>query len=118
MLVLLILMEFFTISGITVYNLLYIILQEVKENQKLSDKLRSIHLLTARKHKIDATRQIRQARLLAAKSFNCSLPVHIPHKKQHKITPDWVLRKDKMKEIQDPLTAINFVMESFQVKPK
>jgi len=115
LLVLLILMELLTI---TVYNLLYITLQEVKEDQKLSEKLRSIHLLTARKHKIDATRQIRQARLLAAKSFNCSLPVHIPHKKQHKITPDWVLRRDKMKEIQDPLTAINFVMESFQVKPK
>jgi hypothetical protein len=75
---------------ITVYNLLYITLQEVKEDQKLSEKLRSIHLLTARKHKIDATRQIRQARLLAAKSFNCSLPVHIPHKKQHKITPGYV----------------------------
>lgn len=92
--------------------------QDVRGDKKLSEKLRSIHCLTARKHKIDESRQLRQARLLAAKSFNSSLPVHLPQKKQHKIRPDWVLHKDKMKEIQDPLTAVNFVMDSFQLKPK
>ncbi|XP_063422495.1 abnormal spindle-like microcephaly-associated protein homolog [Mytilus trossulus] len=89
---------------------------EIHQDKKLAEKIRSIHLLTARKHKIDEGRQLRQARLLAAKSFNCSLPIH--HKKQHKIKPDWVLRKDKMKELQDPLSAVNFVMDSFQLKSK
>ncbi|CAG2201877.1 ASP [Mytilus edulis] len=90
--------------------------KEIHQDKKLAEKIRSIHLLTARKHKIDESRQLRQARLLAAKSFNCSLPIH--HKKQHKIKPDWVLRKDKMKELQDPLSAVNFVMDSFQLKSK
>ncbi|VDI49418.1 abnormal spindle-like microcephaly-associated protein [Mytilus galloprovincialis] len=99
-----------------ILGMLDICRMEIHQDKKLAEKIRSIHLLTARKHKIDESRQLRQARLLAAKSFNCSLPIH--HKKQHKIKPDWVLRKDKMKELQDPLSAVNFVMDSFQLKSK
>ncbi|KAJ8300168.1 hypothetical protein KUTeg_021687 [Tegillarca granosa] len=91
---------------------------EICENTKLADKIRSIHSLTVRKHRIDEKRLIRQAKQIAAKSFNSTLPIHLPHKKQYKIRPDWVLRKDNMREIEDPLQAINFVMDSLQICPK
>ncbi|KAK3088174.1 hypothetical protein FSP39_015668 [Pinctada imbricata] len=90
----------------------------IGSDPKFKDKIQSLHVLVSRKNKVNETRQLRQARQLAAKSFNCTLPVHVPVKKVHKIRPDWVLQRDKMHEIDNPMQAINFVMDNYNITPK
>jgi len=87
----------------------------VVENKKLTDKLKSIHTLTSRKHKIEETQRVTRAKMNA--TFNFSFVVRSPVKKQ-KIKPDWSLNKDKMKEIDNPLKAINFVLTNLGIHTK
>ncbi|KAK3591436.1 hypothetical protein CHS0354_033435 [Potamilus streckersoni] len=85
--------------------------------EKITDKLQSIYALTARKNKISENLRVTRAKLAAAKNCNSSFPVPTPVK-HYKVRPDWILKKKKMREIEDPLTAINFVLESFNILPK
>ena len=79
------------------------------------DKLKSIHKLTERKHKVEENQRVTRARMNA--TFNTTLVFRSPVKK-HKIKPDWALHKDKMKEIESPLKAINFVMTNLGLNVK
>ncbi|KAL3871776.1 hypothetical protein ACJMK2_039754 [Sinanodonta woodiana] len=85
--------------------------------EKITDKLQSIYALTARKNKINENLRVTRAKIAAAKNCNSLFPVPTPVK-HYKVRPDWVLKKNKMREIEDSLTAINFVLESFNILPK
>ncbi|KAM8874665.1 abnormal spindle-like microcephaly-associated protein isoform 2-T2 [Spinachia spinachia] len=83
---------------------------EVMKLPKVLDRLRSIYRLTARKHKMDAERTIMKQKMNA--SINGSFFVQATPRKSRpvpKFAPDWVLRKDKLKDIVDPLRAIEMV---------
>ncbi|TKS75147.1 Abnormal spindle-like microcephaly-associated protein -like protein [Collichthys lucidus] len=69
---------------------------EVMKLPKVLDRIRSIYRLTARKHKMDAERTVIKQKMNA-------------------FAPDWVLRKDKLKDIVDPLRAIEMVANTLSI---
>ncbi|NXD78104.1 ASPM protein, partial [Halcyon senegalensis] len=71
--------------------------------------IQSLYKLTARKHKMDVERA-----LVKQKTNTLSgTPLRI--KTVSRIKPDWVLRKDNMQEIVDPLQAILMVMDTLGI---
>ncbi|XP_032428201.1 abnormal spindle-like microcephaly-associated protein homolog [Xiphophorus hellerii] len=90
--------------------------QEVVKLPKVLDRIRSIYRLTARKHKMDEERSITRQRINA--SINGSFfvpPTPRKSKPPPKFAPDWVLRKDKLKDVVDPLRAIQMVAETLAI---
>ncbi|XP_034386222.1 abnormal spindle-like microcephaly-associated protein [Cyclopterus lumpus] len=83
---------------------------EVMKRPMVLERIRSIYRLTARKHKMDAERTVMKQKMNA--SMNGSFLVQATPRKSRpvpKFAPDWVLRKDKLKDIVDPLRAIEMV---------
>ena len=83
----------------------------------MAEKLTSMHAITLRKMSVKEKQQICKNKMAASKSFCGAAPAMTPSKRP-KLCPDWVLRKDKLKEINDPLSALVFVMNCLQVIPK
>ncbi|NXJ36313.1 ASPM protein, partial [Ciconia maguari] len=77
--------------------------------------IQSLYKLTARKHKMDAERTLvkQKTNTLSGTSFVPVTPLRI--KTVSRIKPDWVLRKDNMQEIVDPLQAILMVMDTLGI---
>ncbi|XP_036971161.1 abnormal spindle-like microcephaly-associated protein isoform X1 [Acanthopagrus latus] len=89
---------------------------EVMKLPKVLDRIRSIYRLTARKHKMDAERTVIKQKMNA--SINGSFFVQATPRKTRpvpKFAPDWVLRKDKLKDIVDPLRAIQMVANTLSI---
>ncbi|KAG7514195.1 abnormal spindle-like microcephaly-associated isoform X1 [Solea senegalensis] len=89
---------------------------EVTKLPKALDMIRSIYRLTARKHKMDAERTVTKQKMNA--SVNGSFFVLATPRKSRpapKFAPDWVLRKDKLKDVVAPLRAIQMVAETLSV---
>lgn len=89
---------------------------EVMRLPKVLDRIRSIYRLTARKHKMDAERTVIKQKMNA--SINGSFFVPATPRKANsapKFAPDWVLRKDKLKDIVDPLRAIQMVANTLSI---
>ncbi|XP_063796189.1 abnormal spindle-like microcephaly-associated protein [Pseudophryne corroboree] len=89
--------------------------REIRAIPKAMDRICSIYRLTARKHKMDTARNL-------CKQLMSSTPGHgfgalqatpIRTRIVSRIKPDWVLRKDNMREIVDPLKAIQMVIATF-----
>ncbi|XP_070581728.1 abnormal spindle-like microcephaly-associated protein homolog [Ptychodera flava] len=95
--------------------------QEIVRIPKISDKLRSIHALSARKQKMNAQRaavrnKTLNASTLSTSTFSASI-LATPSKRPG-IRPDWILRHDKMKDLDDPFHAIETVMKVLNLKKK
>ncbi|NWS65941.1 ASPM protein, partial [Crotophaga sulcirostris] len=78
--------------------------------------IQSLYKLTARKHQMDAERTLvkqKTTAFLSGTSFVPVTPLRI--KTVSRIKPDWVLRKDNMQEIVDPLQAILMVMDTLGI---
>ncbi|KAG2461745.1 ASPM protein, partial [Polypterus senegalus] len=87
-----------------------ICIQEVRNFPKVVEHIRSIYNLTSRKHKMDSQRTITKQKMNA--SFNGSFLTQatpIKAKLTKRVAPDWLLRKDSLKEVVDPLQAIQMV---------
>ncbi|XP_073498962.1 abnormal spindle-like microcephaly-associated protein isoform X2 [Phyllobates terribilis] len=89
--------------------------REICAIPKALDRVCSIYKLTARKHRMDTARNIRQQLMSPSQnagnvSFQAT-PVRT--RIVSRIKPDWVLRKDNMREVVDPLKAIQMVMLTF-----
>ncbi|XP_075040271.1 abnormal spindle-like microcephaly-associated protein [Mixophyes fleayi] len=82
---------------------------------KAMDRICSIYKLTARKHKMDTARNLSRQLMgsTSAHGFASLQATPVRTRLVSKIKPDWVLRKDNMKEIVDPLKAIQMVMSTF-----
>ncbi|XP_073427821.1 abnormal spindle-like microcephaly-associated protein [Dendrobates tinctorius] len=89
--------------------------REICAIPKALDRICSIYKLTARKHSMDNARNIRQQRMSSAHSpGNVSFQATpVRTRIVSRIKPDWVLRKDNMREVVDPLKAIQMVMLTF-----
>nr|XP_029504592.1 abnormal spindle-like microcephaly-associated protein homolog [Oncorhynchus nerka] len=89
---------------------------EVRKLSKAVDRLRSIYRLTARKHKMDAERTVVQQKMGASINGSFIVPA-TPRKSKPvpKFSPDWVLRKDKLQDIVDPLRAVQMVADVFSI---
>ncbi|MEQ2263283.1 hypothetical protein XENORESO_005595, partial [Xenotaenia resolanae] len=90
--------------------------EEVVKLPRALDRIRSIYRLTARKHKMDEERTIIRQKINASINGSFFVPA-TPRKSRPipKFAPDWVLRKDKLKDIVDPLRAIQMVAETLSI---
>ncbi|XP_051549631.1 abnormal spindle-like microcephaly-associated protein [Myxocyprinus asiaticus] len=90
---------------------------EVRKQPKISDRIRSIYRLTLRKCKMDAERTKVKQKMNA--SLNGSFLQATPRKSKPmaRFAPDWVLRRDKMKDIVDPLRAIQMLANALALVP-
>ncbi|NXY90815.1 ASPM protein, partial [Alcedo cyanopectus] len=82
---------------------------EIRSMPRAVTCIQSLYKLTARKHKMDAERTLVKQKTNALSGT----PLRI--KTVSRIKPDWVLRKDNMKEIVDPLQAILMVMDTLGI---
>uniref|UniRef100_H2S1U5 Assembly factor for spindle microtubules n=1 Tax=Takifugu rubripes TaxID=31033 RepID=H2S1U5_TAKRU len=87
---------------------------EVMNLPKVLERIRSIYRLTARKHKKDAERTFVKQKMNA--SISGSFFVQATPRRSRLFAPDWVLRKDKLKDIVDPLRAIQMVAHTLSVE--
>ncbi|CAI5637026.1 unnamed protein product [Oreochromis niloticus] len=90
--------------------------EEVKKLPKVLDRIHSIYRLTARKHKMDTERTIIKQKMSASINGSFFVPA-TPRKSRAapKFAPDWVLRRDKLKDIVDPLRAIQVVANTLSI---
>ncbi|NXQ92322.1 ASPM protein, partial [Nyctibius grandis] len=89
---------------------------EIRSIPRAVTCIQSLYKLTARKHKMDAERMLVKQKtntLLSGTSFVPVTPLRI--KTVSRIKPDWILRKDNMQEIVDPLQAILMVMDTLGI---
>ncbi|XP_054837436.1 abnormal spindle-like microcephaly-associated protein [Eublepharis macularius] len=89
---------------------------EIRRNPRVIARLQSLFKLTSRKHQMDAQRVLAKQKTSAFRNGHCSVPVTpVRTKVVSRQRPDWVLRKDNMQEIVDPLQAIQMVMDTFGI---
>ncbi|XP_038571070.1 abnormal spindle-like microcephaly-associated protein [Micropterus salmoides] len=89
---------------------------EVMKLPKVLDRIQSIYRLTARKLKMDRERSVVKQKMNASVNGSFFIPA-TPRKSRPvpKFAPDWILRKDKLKDIVDPLRAIQMVAETLSI---
>ncbi|XP_067893808.1 abnormal spindle-like microcephaly-associated protein isoform X2 [Heterodontus francisci] len=89
---------------------------EVRSIPRTVDRIRSIYELTARKHKMDTDRINVKQRMYAPYNGVLYIPATpVRTRVVSKLKPDWVLRRDNMKEIVDPLKAIQLVVDTLGI---
>ncbi|XP_047443910.1 abnormal spindle-like microcephaly-associated protein [Mugil cephalus] len=90
--------------------------EEVMKLPKVLDRIRSIYRLTARKQKMDTERTITKLKMNASINGSFFVPA-TPRKSRPvpKFAPEWVLRKDKLKDVVDPLRAIHMVADTLSI---
>ncbi|KAH0618335.1 hypothetical protein JD844_017438 [Phrynosoma platyrhinos] len=89
--------------------------QEIQSNPQVVARLQSLYRLTVRKHRMDAQRNLVRQKS-AAYINGHSVPVSpLRTKVVSRQRPAWVLRKDGIQEIVDPLQAIEIVMDTLGI---
>uniref|UniRef100_A0A670IVM8 Assembly factor for spindle microtubules n=1 Tax=Podarcis muralis TaxID=64176 RepID=A0A670IVM8_PODMU len=85
-------------------------------SSRVVTRLQSLFKLTARKHQMDARRMLAKQKLAAYKNGHFSVPA-TPLRTTivSRQRPEWVLRKDNIKEIVDPLQAIQMVLDTLGI---
>ncbi|XP_072919609.1 abnormal spindle-like microcephaly-associated protein [Hemitrygon akajei] len=89
---------------------------EVRSLPKAVDRIRNVYKLTARKHKMDADRINVKQRMQTPLNGSLYIPATpVRTRAVSKLKPDWVLRRDNVKEVVDPLKAIQLVMDTLGI---
>ncbi|NXI16519.1 ASPM protein, partial [Irena cyanogastra] len=89
---------------------------EIRGMPRTVSCIQSLYRLTARKHRMDAERTLVKQKTNTALGGSSSVPVTpLRIKTVSRIKPDWVLRKDNMQEVVDPLQAILMVMDTLGI---
>ncbi|NXB61285.1 ASPM protein, partial [Struthidea cinerea] len=89
---------------------------EIRAMPRTVSCIQSLYKLTARKHRMDAERTLVKQKTSSALGGSSSVPVTpLRIKTVSRIKPDWVLRKDNMQEVVDPLQAIVMVMDTLGI---
>ncbi|NXM10780.1 ASPM protein, partial [Ploceus nigricollis] len=89
---------------------------EIRGMPRTVSCIQSLYKLTARKHRLDAERTLVKQKTNTALGGSSSVPVTpLRIKTVSRIKPDWVLRKDNMQEVVDPLQAILMVMDTLGI---
>ncbi|XP_041126100.1 abnormal spindle-like microcephaly-associated protein [Polyodon spathula] len=88
----------------------------IRKLPKAADRIHSIYRLTARKHKMDAKITITRQKMNMSLNSSCfAQATPVKTRLAQKIAPDWVLRKDTMREMVDPLRAIQMVADALAI---
>ncbi|NXN27813.1 ASPM protein, partial [Nycticryphes semicollaris] len=88
---------------------------EIRSMPRTVTCIQSLYKLTARKHKMDAERTLVKQKTNKFSGTSCVPVTPLRIKTVSRIKPDWVLRKDNMQEIVDPLQAILMVMDTLGI---
>ncbi|NXA98591.1 ASPM protein, partial [Melanocharis versteri] len=89
---------------------------EIRGMPRTVSCIQSLYKLTARKHRMDAERTLVKQKTNTVLGGSSSVPVTpLRIKTVSRIKPDWVLRKDNMQEVMDPLQAIMMVMDTLGI---
>ncbi|XP_072367579.1 abnormal spindle-like microcephaly-associated protein isoform X2 [Scyliorhinus torazame] len=89
---------------------------EVRNLPRVADRIRNLYELTVRKHKMDIDRISAKLRMSAPRNGVSYIPATpVRTRLVSKLKPDWVLRRDNMKEIVDPLKAIQLVVDTLGI---
>ncbi|XP_032883886.1 abnormal spindle-like microcephaly-associated protein isoform X6 [Amblyraja radiata] len=89
---------------------------EVRSMPKAADRIRSIYKLTERKHTMDANRINVKQRMQTPHNGSLYIPATpVRTRAVSKLKPDWVLRRDNVKEVVDPLKAIQLVVDTLGI---
>ncbi|XP_062437517.1 abnormal spindle-like microcephaly-associated protein [Rhea pennata] len=89
---------------------------EIRSIPRVITCIQSLYKLTARKHRMDVERTLVKQKANTCISGTSFVPITpVRTKTVSRIKPDWVLRKDNMQEIVDPLQAILMVMDTLGI---
>ncbi|NWI45167.1 ASPM protein, partial [Picathartes gymnocephalus] len=89
---------------------------EIRGMPRTVSCIQSLYKLTARKHRMDAERTLVKQKTNTALGGSSSVPVTpLRIKTVSRIKPEWVLRKDNMQEVVDPLQAIVMLMDTLGI---
>ncbi|XP_040841712.1 abnormal spindle-like microcephaly-associated protein [Ochotona curzoniae] len=88
---------------------------DVRSRPKVVDRIYSLYKLTDHKHKMDSKRILykQKKNLSSGIPFIPETPVRT--KIVSRLKPNWVLRRDNMEEITNPLQAIQMVMDTLGI---
>ncbi|XP_044528741.1 abnormal spindle-like microcephaly-associated protein [Gracilinanus agilis] len=88
---------------------------DIRSRPKVVNRICSLYKLTARKHKMCTERMITKQKMNATNGNFFIPPTPVRTKIVSRLKPDWVLRKDNMQEIVNPLQAIQMVMDTLGI---
>ncbi|XP_069330968.1 abnormal spindle-like microcephaly-associated protein homolog [Eulemur rufifrons] len=88
---------------------------DVRSRSKVVDRIYSLYKLTARKHKMHNERMLYKQKTNSSVSIPFFPATPIRTRMVSRLKPDWVLRRDSMEEITDPLQAIQMVMDTLGI---
>ncbi|XP_068930575.1 abnormal spindle-like microcephaly-associated protein isoform X1 [Petaurus breviceps papuanus] len=88
---------------------------DIQSKPKVVNRICSLYKLTARKHKLCTERIITKQKMNPTNEHFFIPPTPVRTKVVSRLKPDWVLRKDNMQEIVNPLQAIQMVMDTLGI---
>ncbi|XP_032734078.1 abnormal spindle-like microcephaly-associated protein isoform X3 [Lontra canadensis] len=88
---------------------------DVRSRSKVVDRIYSLYKLTARKHKMNTERLLYKQKINSSISTPFIPETPVRTRIVSRLKPDWVLRRDKMEEITNPLQAIQMVMDTLGI---
>uniref|UniRef100_A0A6J0SHN4 Abnormal spindle-like microcephaly-associated protein isoform X1 n=1 Tax=Pogona vitticeps TaxID=103695 RepID=A0A6J0SHN4_9SAUR len=89
---------------------------EIRNNPRMVARLQTLFKLTVRKYQMDAQRLRTKENSCAYKNGHCSIPVTpVRIKMVSRQRPAWILRKDNIQEIVNPLQAIEMVLDTLGI---
>ncbi|KAM7050214.1 abnormal spindle-like microcephaly-associated protein [Molossus nigricans] len=88
---------------------------DVRNRSKVVDCVYSIYKLTARKHKISTERILRKQNKNSSISISTIPETPVRTSMVARLKPDWVLRRDNVEEITNPLQAVQMVMDTLGI---
>ncbi|XP_042782308.1 abnormal spindle-like microcephaly-associated protein isoform X5 [Panthera leo] len=88
---------------------------DARSRSKVVDRIYSLYKLTARKHKMNTERILYTQKKNSSISIPFIPETPIRTRIVSRLKPDWVLRRDNMEEITNPLQAIQMVMDTLGI---
>ncbi|XP_057171372.1 abnormal spindle-like microcephaly-associated protein isoform X1 [Ursus arctos] len=88
---------------------------DVRSRSKVVDRIYSLYKLTVRKHKMNTERILYKQKMNSSISTPFIPETPVRTRIVSRLKPDWVLRRDRMEEITNPLQAIQMVMDTLGV---
>ncbi|KAM9211889.1 abnormal spindle-like microcephaly-associated protein isoform 2-T2 [Dugong dugon] len=85
---------------------------DVRSRPKVVDRIYTLYKLTARKHKMNTERILYKQKKNSSISIPFIPETPIRTSIVSRLMPDWVLRRDSLEEITNPLKAIQMVMDT------
>nr|XP_007987267.2 abnormal spindle-like microcephaly-associated protein isoform X3 [Chlorocebus sabaeus] len=88
---------------------------DVRSRSKVVDRIYSLYKLTAHKHKMNTERILHKQKKNSSISIPFIPETPVRTRIVSRLKPDWVLRRDNMEEITNPLQAIQMVMDTLGI---